>query len=67
MHDQFAAYKPREKIVTIELTQVDLQWLLSDLNHAVVKLGCRHADAFDLCERLEFILETGAGDLVDWY
>ncbi|MFM7846500.1 MAG: hypothetical protein ACKPEY_20015 [Planctomycetota bacterium] len=53
--------------MTIELTRVDLDWLTSDLNHAIVKRGCRNVDAFDLCERLEFSLETGAGDLADWY
>lgn len=67
VQDQLAAIAPKVDVATIQLTRVDLDWLIGDLNHALVKLGCHDEAAYDLCERLEFILETGDGTLQAWY
>jgi hypothetical protein len=46
---------------TIATSRVDLDWLASDLTHAIVKRGCRDTDVFHLSERLDYVLETGDG------
>jgi hypothetical protein len=67
VQDQLEALAPDVEVATIKLTRVDLDWLIGDLNHAIVKLDCDDEDAHELCERLEFILETGKGSLRAWY
>jgi hypothetical protein len=67
VQDQLEALAPDVGVATIQLTRVDLNWLIGDLNHAIVKLGCHDEDAYELCERLEYILETGKGTLKAWY
>lgn len=54
-------------LATLKLSRLDLQWLASDLNHAIVKRECRDQDVFELSERLEHVLETGDGSLEAWY
>ena len=58
---------PDVDVATIKLSQVDLDWLINDLNHAIVKHDCDDEQVFDLSDRLEFILETGKGTLKAWY
>lgn len=67
VQDQLEALASDVAVATIKLTRVDLNWLIGDLNHAIVKLGCRDEDAYELCERLEYILDTGKGTLKAWY
>jgi hypothetical protein len=50
---------PDVNVATIKLTRVDLDWLISDLNHAIVNRDCDDENAYVLCERFEFIFETG--------
>ncbi len=52
---------------TITLTSVDLVYLVSDLNHAIVKRGARDDDTIELSERLEYVQDTGDGKLDAWY
>ena len=54
-------------MATIRVTPTDLNWLVSDLNHAIVKKGCRDSIAIDLSERLESIEQTRDGRLESWY
>lgn len=56
-----------EDVATITLTPTDIRWLASDLNHAIVKRGCRDQDVFDLSERLDYVDDTGDGSLDHWY
>jgi len=53
---------------TITVAPYLLGWLVSDLNHAIVKRGCRDQDAIELCERLEYVERTGDGrlDIEGW-
>ena len=67
VQDQLEALAPDVDVATIKLSRVDLDWLISDLNHAIVKLGCDDEQVFDLSDRLEFILDTGKGTLKAWY
>ena len=71
VQDQLEALALGVDVATIKLSRVDLDWLISDLNHAIVKLivklGCDDEQAFDLSDRLEFILDTGKGTLKAWY
>jgi len=50
---------PDVDVATIKLTRVDLDWLISDLNHAIFKLDYDDEDAYELRERFESIFETG--------
>lgn len=67
IQDQLEELAPDVDVATIKLSQVDLDWLISDLNHAIVKHDCDDEQVFDLSDRLEFILETGKGTLKAWY
>ena len=44
-----------------------MNWLASDLTHAIVKKGRRDSVAIDLAERLEFIEQSRDGRLESWY
>ena len=67
VRDQLEACASSEDIETITLGSVDLNWLASDLTHAIVKRGCRDQDVFDLSERLDYVDETGDGTLDGWF
>jgi len=67
VQDQLQACSRRSRVVTIRLSRVELDWVTSDLNHAIVKRDCRDEDVFELAERLEYVLETGDGSLDAWY
>ncbi|MFO0816370.1 MAG: hypothetical protein U1A77_00430 [Pirellulales bacterium] len=41
VQDQLEALAPDVEVATIKLTRVDLDWLIGDLNHAIVKLDLR--------------------------
>lgn len=63
---QLEACAPSEDVETITMTAVDVNWLASDLTHAIVKKGCRDQDVIDLRERLDYIHDTGDGSLDRW-
>jgi hypothetical protein len=56
-----------ENVETITISRVELQWLASDLTHAIVKGGCRDEAAFELGERLDHAVRSGDGSLASWY
>ena len=60
---QLEACASSEDIETITMTSVDVNWLASDLTHAIVKRGCRDQDIMDLSERLDYVHDTGDGSL----
>jgi hypothetical protein len=67
VRDQLQACASSDAVATITLSRVDLNWLASDLTHAIVKRGCRDADVIDLSERLDYVEQTGDGALKSWY
>ena len=64
---QLEACASSADVETIKLTATDIRWLASDLNHAIVKRGCRDDDVIDLSERLDHVEQTGDGSLDSWY
>jgi hypothetical protein len=64
---QLEACASSEDVETITMTAVDVNWLASDLTHAIVKRGCRDQDIIDLSERLDYIDDTSDGSLDGWY
>lgn len=66
LRSQLEPWASNSGVVTIRLTSVDLNWLISDLNHAIVKKGCRDDVVIELVERLEYVEQTGDGKLADW-
>jgi hypothetical protein len=67
VRDQLVACASTTDVATITLSAVDVNWLASDLTHAIVKRGCRDQDVFDLSERLDYVEQTGDGSLDGWY
>ena len=67
VQDQLKACASSDDVETITLSSVDLNWLASDLTHAIVKRGCRDADVIDLSERLDYVEQSGDGSLDGWY
>jgi hypothetical protein len=67
VQDQLKALASSDDVETIILSPVDLNWLASDLTHAIVKRGCRDADVIDLSERLDYVEQSGDGSLAGWY
>jgi hypothetical protein len=67
VRSQLEAFASSDEIATITVTPTDVNWLVSDLNHAIVKKGCRDSVALDLSERLEFIEQSRDGRLESWY
>ena len=41
VRDQLEPLAGRRGVESIRITRTDLLWLISDLNHAIVKRGCR--------------------------
>ena len=67
VRSQLEAFRSSESIETIKVTSTDLNWLASDLNHAIVKKGCRDQIAIDLADRLEHVEQSRDGRLDAWY
>ena len=67
IRSQLEAFASSDDVAMIRVTPTDLNWLVSDLNHAIVKKGCRDSVAIDLSERLESIEQTRDGRLESWY
>lgn len=67
VREQLESCASSVRIATIVLTPTDVDWLASDLTHAIVKRGCRDQDVIDLSERLDYVDDTGDGSLDGWY
>ena len=64
---QLEACASSDNIETITMTAVDVNWLASDLTHAIVKKNCRDQDVIDLSERLDYVHDTSDGSIDGWY
>lgn len=67
LRDLLDACASSTDVATIKLSAVDVNWLASDLTHAIVKRGCRDQDVHDLSERLDYVDQTGDGSLDGWH
>lgn len=67
VRSQLEACGSSEDVKTIQVTGTDLNWLASDLNHAIVKKGCRDQVAIELADRLEYVEQSRDGRLESWY
>jgi hypothetical protein len=56
-----------DQVTTITVTPTDVNWMASDLTHAIVKKGCRDSVAIDLSERLEYVDRSRDGRLESCY
>jgi hypothetical protein len=67
VRSQLEAIASSEHVEAIQATPTDIHWLAGDLNHAIVKKGCRDQVAIELAERLEYVEESRNGRLESWY
>ncbi len=63
VRSQLESLAASDSVGTITVAPYLLGWLVSDLNHAIVKRGCRDEEAIELCERLEYVERSGDGRL----
>ena len=68
VRSQLEPFASSDEIVTITVARYVVGWLSSDLNHAIVKKGCRDLDVIELADRLDYVDDTGDGRLHidDW-
>jgi len=53
-------------VETITFSGADVHLLAGDLNHAIVKRGCRDEDIINLSDRFDYINDTSDGALDRW-
>ena len=63
---QLDSHTSSSNVETIIFSGADVHLLAGDLNHAIVKRGCRDDDIIDLSERMDYIDDTGDGSLDGW-
>ena len=64
---QLETHASSPKIATILFSGADVHLLAGDLNHAIVKRGCRDEDIIHLSDRFDYINDTRDGSLDPWY
>lgn len=67
IRSQLEAVSSSEEVESITVLGYEVMWLMSDLNHAIVKKGCRDEDVIELAERLEYVHESDDGGLEIWF
>jgi hypothetical protein len=63
---QLEAHTSSSKVETIIFSGADVHLLAGDLNHAIVKRGCRDEDIINLSDRFDYIDDTSDGSLDRW-
>ena len=63
---QLEALAESDAVESITVTASLVRWLESDLNHAILKRGCRDEVVIELADRLEYVERTGDGKLDRW-
>jgi hypothetical protein len=63
---QLEAHASSSNVETIIFSGADVHLLAGDLNHAIVKRGCRDKDIIDLSDRFDYINDTSDGSLDRW-
>lgn len=64
---QLEACVASDQVTTITVTTTDVNWMASDLTHAIVKKGCRDSVAIDLSARMDYVDRSRDGRLESWY
>jgi hypothetical protein len=63
---QLEAHTSSPHVETIIFSGADVHLLAGDLNHAIVKRGCRDEDIINLSDRFDYINDTSDGSLDRW-
>ena len=63
---QLEAHASSSNVETIIFSGADVHLLAGDLNHAIVKRGCRDEDIINLSDRFDYINDTSDGSLDRW-
>lgn len=63
---QLQASATSSNVETIIFSGADVHLLAGDLNHAIVKCGCRDEDLIHLSDRFDYINDTSDGSLERW-
>ena len=63
---QLQAHTSSSNVETIIFSGADVHLLAGDLNHAIVKRGCRDEGIIDLSDRFDYINDTSDGSLDCW-
>ena len=63
---QLEAHASSPDVETIIFSGMDVHLLAGDLNHAIVKRGCRDEDIINLSDRFDYINDTSDGSLDCW-
>ena len=63
---QLEAHTSSSNVETIIFSGADVHLLAGDLNHAIVKRGCRDEDIINLSDRFDYIDDTSDGSLDRW-
>ena len=63
---QLEAHASSSNVETITFSDADVHLLAGDLNHAIVKRGCRDEDIINLSDRFDYINDTSDGSLDRW-
>lgn len=63
---QLQASATSSNVETIIFSGADVHLLAGDLNHAIVKRGCRDEDLIHLSDRFDYINDTSNGSLERW-
>jgi len=63
---QLDSHASSSNVETIIFSGADVQLLAGDLNHEIVKRGCRDEDIIHLSDRFDYINDTSDGSLDRW-
>jgi hypothetical protein len=66
VREQLEACASSPRVKRITFTATDVHFLAGNLNHAIVKRGCRDEDIIELSERFDYVEQTGDGSLDAW-
>ena len=66
VEEQLEAHATSSSVETIIFSGADVHLLAGDLNHAIVKRGCRDEDIINLSDRFDYINDTSDGSLDRW-
>ncbi|MDP6557682.1 MAG: hypothetical protein QGG71_23655 [Pirellulaceae bacterium] len=64
---QLEAHASNPNVETIIFSGADVHLLAGDLNHAIVKRGCRDEGIIELSDRFDYINDTSDGSLDRWH
>lgn len=64
---QLESHASSSDVEMIIFSGADVHLLASDLNHAIVKRGCRDDDIINLSDRFDYINDSSDGSLDRWH